>query len=356
MHTGTSKDHMLEMEVLTDENISPAFKRIKYGIRGWLEDRTYEIKQELARGESKPFSEVVIHLGNPQGMGQPPITFFRQVMALLLCPDLLDDPSFPQDAKRRAKRILDDTIGHTISSYTSAQGINVLRQDVANYITQRDSYPANCEDIFLINGGAEGIDVMMGIISTGITEGKGRAGVMIPIPGYSMYQARLLQHNTHQIFYLLDEDNNWGLNMSELKKKLDGARPHCLPRALVLINPGNPTGQVLTYEDIQEVIKFCAREKLVLFADEVYQDNVYAEGAQFHSCKKVLRDLGDEYSGFQLISLHSSAKGYTGECGLRGGYIELVGFNDQLRSRVKTYLSARSCPSTIGQVRIMYVM
>ena len=43
-------------------------------------------------------------------------------------------------------------------------------------------------------------------------------------------------------------------------------------------------------------------------------------------------------------------------CGLRGGYIELVGFNDQLRSRVKTYLSARSCPSTIGQLRIMYVM
>ena len=70
---------------------------------------------------------------------------------------------------------------------------------------------------------------------------------------------------------------------------------------------------MLTYEDIQEVIKFCAREKLVLFADEVYQDNVYAEGAQFHSCKKVLRDLGAEYSGFQLISLHSSAKGYTGE-------------------------------------------
>lgn len=44
-------------------------------------------------------------------------------------------------------------------SYTPAQGINVLRQDVANYITQRDSYPANREDIFLINGGAEGIDV-----------------------------------------------------------------------------------------------------------------------------------------------------------------------------------------------------
>ena len=51
----------------------------------------------------------------------------------------------------------------------------------------------------------------------------------------------------------------------------------------------------------------------MLFADEVYQDNVYAEGAKFYSCKKVLRDLGDEYSEFQLISLYSSAKGYTGE-------------------------------------------
>ena len=43
-------------------------------------------------------------------------------------------------------------------------------------------------------------------------------------------------------------------------------------------------------------------------------------------------------------------------CELSGGYIELVRFNDQLMSPVKTYLSARSCPSTIGQVRIMYVM
>ena len=50
-----------------------------------------------------------------------------------------------------------------------------------------------------------------------------------------------------KIFYLLDEDNNWGLNMSELKKKLDGARPHCLPRALVLINPGNPTRTLNVY-------------------------------------------------------------------------------------------------------------
>ena len=51
----------------------------------------------------------------------------------------------------------------------------------------------------------------------------------------------------------------------------------------------------------------------MLIADEVYQDNVYADRVQFHSCKKVLRDLGAEYRDFQLMSLHSGAKGYTGE-------------------------------------------
>ncbi|XP_068698507.1 alanine aminotransferase 2-like [Montipora foliosa] len=338
------------MEVLTDDNINPAFKRVKYGIRGWLEDRTYKIKQELAMGEIKPFSEVLIHTGNPQGMGQPPITFFRQVLALILYPDLQDDPKFPQDAKDRAKKILNDTIGHTISSYSSTQGIGTLRQDVADYITRRDGYPAIHEDILLLNGGAEGIEVMMGLVQTAVNEGNGRAGVMIPMPSYSMYQARLLEHNSHQIFYRLDEDQNWALNMSELQNRLKEARSQCIPRALVLINPGNPTGQVLTYQNIQEVIKFCSREKLVLFADEVYQENVYAVGAQFHSCKKVLRDLGAEYSDFQLVSLHSSAKGYTGECGLRGGYIELVGFGDEVKLRIKTYLSVRSCSSTVGQV------
>lgn len=132
--------------------------------------------------------------------------------------------------------------------------------------------------------------------------------------------------------------------MATLKRVLEEARPHCVPRALVLINPGNPTGnfckfdkfqnffilerksvktlknsifcflgQVLTYENIEEIIRFCAREKLVLFADEVYQANIHVDGVKFHSCKKVLRDLGAEYSNFQLISLHSSAKGYAGE-------------------------------------------
>ena len=73
------------------------------------------------------------------------------------------------------------------------------------------------------------------------------------------------------------------------------------------------TGQVLTYDNIREVIKFCAREKLVLFADEVYQETVFTDEVQFHSCRKVLRDLGPEYNKFQLMSINSVSKGFYGE-------------------------------------------
>jgi alanine transaminase len=72
-------------------------------------------------------------------------------------------------------------------------------------------------------------------------------------------------------------------------------------------------GQVLSYENIKAIIQFCKEEGLFLFADEVYQDNVYAQGAKFHSFKKVLRDLGEEYNDFQLASFHSCSKGYMGE-------------------------------------------
>lgn len=55
----------------------------------------------------------------------------------------------------------------------------------------------------------------------------------------------------------------------------------------MVINPGNPTGQVLSRDNIEEIIKFAYKERLFIFADEVYQDNIYAEGSKFFSFKKV---------------------------------------------------------------------
>lgn len=117
-----------------------------------------------------------------------------------------------------------------------------------------------------------------------------------------------------QIGYFLEEEKGWGLNMNELEEKLDAAKKECVPRAIVVINPGNPTGQVLSLEDIQNVIRFAHAHNLLIVADEVYQHNVYAADREFYSFKRVLYDLGGEVaSEVQVASMMSASKGFMGE-------------------------------------------
>ncbi len=123
-------------------------------------------------------------------------------------------------------------------------------------------------------------------------------------------------------------------------------------RAIVVINPGNPTGQVLSEQNIKDVIEFAKKENLFIFADEVYQDNVYAQGCAFHSFKKVLTNMGPPYSDMELASFMSCSKGYMGECGIRGGYAELVNLDKDVLAMLNKSISAKLCPTVIGQVNL----
>merc|ERR1719340_512291 len=102
--------------------------------------------------------------------------------------------------------------------------------------------------------------------------------------------------------------------MDVLEKAYQDATEGCNPRAIVIINPGNPTGNVLSRANIEAVVKFAAQKKLFVFADEVYQDNVYADGCEFHSFKKVMSEMGAPYNTMELASFLSCSKGYMGEC------------------------------------------
>lgn len=73
-------------------------------------------------------------------------------------------------------------------------------------------------------------------------EGPTRTGVLIPIPQYPLYSAALAELNAVQVDYYLDEERAWALDVAELRRALCQARDHCCPRALCIINPGNPTG------------------------------------------------------------------------------------------------------------------
>jgi alanine transaminase len=96
-----------------------------------------------------------------------------------------------------------------------------------------------------------------------------KAGIMIPIPQYPLYSASIEEFNLGQVGYYLDEDNGWALSIDELERSFAEAKDHFDMKALVVINPGNPTGQVLTKQNIEEIIKFAHKHRLFVFADEV---------------------------------------------------------------------------------------
>lgn len=118
-----------------------------------------------------------------------------------------------------------------------------------------------------------------------------------------------------QIEYYLEEANNWALNIRELERALRASDGCCVPRALVVINPGNPTAQVLSRSCMEDVIRFAYDNRLVLLADEVYQFNIYQPRAcPWTSFKRVLHDMGPPYAtGVELASFMSCSKGFLGE-------------------------------------------
>uniref|UniRef100_A0A8C0WIA5 alanine transaminase n=1 Tax=Castor canadensis TaxID=51338 RepID=A0A8C0WIA5_CASCN len=103
------------LKVLTLDTMNPCVRKVEYAVRGSIVLRALELEQELRQGVEKPFTEVIrANIGDAQAMGQRPITFFRQVLALCVHPDLLSSPDFPDDAKRRAERILQACGGHSL--------------------------------------------------------------------------------------------------------------------------------------------------------------------------------------------------------------------------------------------------
>eukprot|EP00092_Neocalanus_flemingeri_P012259 GFUD01013215.1.p1 GENE.GFUD01013215.1~~GFUD01013215.1.p1 ORF type:complete len:501 (-),score=171.14 GFUD01013215.1:302-1804(-) len=331
------------------DNMNPCIKKMEYAVRGPLVIRATAIEKELQEGVKKPFDSVIkANIGDAHAMGNKPITFIRQVLALITHPPLLDTDQFPEDAKSRARAILAGCKGGSVGSYSDSPGLEVIRRHVAEYIMERDGgLESDWRNIILCAGASEGIRGCLKLL-TGPGTGK-RPGVMIPIPQYPLYSASLAEYNMDQVGYYLDEARNWALDLEALERSYQAAKETSDIKAIVVINPGNPTGQVLTRENLEAVIQFAAEKKLFVFADEVYQQNVYAEGSAFHSFKKVMMEMGAPYNGLEVASFMTCSKGYMGECGIRGGYAEVVNMDPEVMAMLQKSISAKLCPTVIGQ-------
>ncbi|KAI5632399.1 aminotransferase class I and II domain-containing protein [Phthorimaea operculella] len=332
------------------DTINPNIVKLQYAVRGPLVVRAAELEKELKEGAKKPFTKVIrANLGDAQAMGQKPITWIRQVLACCVDPTLISKGGYPEDVQQRAKELLGVCGGGSVGAYSASTGIERILKNTAKFIEDRDGYPSIYQDIVITAGASLAIKNVLALLINEIN-GK-QTGVMVPIPQYPLYSASIAEFGMVLVGYYLDEDNNWGLDLKELERAYDKMSSKCAIRAIVVINPGNPTGQVLSRQNIEDVIKFARERKLLLFADEVYQHNIYV--GEFHSFKKVMMDLGGEYAKKQeLASFLSCSKGYMGECGLRGGYVELVNFDKDVQANLYKAISATLCPTVLGQITL----
>lgn len=313
--------------------------------------RAGEIEEEIKSGKKYPFDSLVYcNIGNPQQLNQKPLTFVRQVLALTSYPGLekiVPEGTFPSDVVERAHRLLKSNPGGS-GAYSNSQGIPEVLKDVAEAIGRRDGYPCNPKEIYLSNGASQSVQNALMLLSTSPND-----GFLTPIPQYPLYSATITLYGTKLIGYYLNEEKDWGLDMNELETRLEEAKAKGINlKGMVIINPGNPTGMCLGEEEMRECIRFCIRNKLVLLADEVYQENIYVPHKKFVSFRKVALDMGEEAKNAQIISFHSISKGFFGECGRRGGYLQAMGFDPEVFAQITKMWSINLCANTDGQIAL----
>ncbi|XP_056121314.1 alanine aminotransferase 2 [Rhinichthys klamathensis goyatoka] len=311
-----------------------------------------QIEAEIQQGERKNYNEVLdLSSGDLHRGGTKPITFVRQVLAACFYPALLEDDSLPLDVKQRAECLLRQCDGGSVGSYTDSCGIAKIKQCVSKFITRRDGgVPSSPDNIFITSGSQMALMFMLKLL---VQSGSCRTGVLIPVPTYATVIQALEDQGAAIIPYHLCEEQGWTLQVEELRRSLHAGRRTCNPVALYICNPGNPTGHIQSRKSIEEVIRFAAEERLFLLADEVYQSCVYGEDTEFESYKKVLSEMGSTISStVELASFNSASKGFMGECGLRGGYMELVNLDPAVKEYTRTFFSTRSSPPVGGQIAL----
>lgn len=165
------------------------------------------------------------------------------------------------------------------SNYAASEGIDEAREAVAGFQDQFGVKGVGPDDVLVTSGGAEGIELTLGVL---LNPGD---NVLLPSPGYPAYEAQVNFLGAEYRYYELDEENQWQIDVNGLEELIDDKT-----RAIVIINPNNPTGALFSKETLTEVLKVAEEHGLVVIADEqVYPFYVY-EG-DMHMCSSLGVDV-----------------------------------------------------------------
>ncbi|XP_075271454.1 alanine aminotransferase 2-like [Opisthocomus hoazin] len=309
----------------------------------------------VPEGVDKPFSEVTCcHLGDAGDAGRQPLTFLRQVAAICAYPELLGAEHVPADAKHRAGRILRHLQGGSAGAYNLEYVTDTVAEKVARYLERRDGgVPSDPRRVVPCAGTAA---AMVDILFLLVDETAAMpTGVLVPVPGPRLHRAAPGLAGAVAVPYPLAEERGWAVAIEVVRRALGRARARCHPKVLCVVNPGDPTGHVLSRQNMEDIIRLAAEENLLLLVDEVQQDRAFLPGRPFLSFKRVLWEMGAPLrSTVQLVAFYSLSKGLGGG-GFRAGFFELVNIDPSVLKCFYTW-GLSVYPPILGQVMLETAM
>ncbi|MBW2731056.1 MAG: aminotransferase class I/II-fold pyridoxal phosphate-dependent enzyme [Deltaproteobacteria bacterium] len=213
------------------------------------------------------------------------------------------------------------------TSYTASEGLSpaleAIRQDAEERCGIR-----GVRDAFVGNGASECIEVALSAL---VDAGQ---KVLTPSPGYPLYTALLGKLGCPEVPYYLDEAQGWQPDVADIAAKIDADT-----RAIVLINPNNPTGSMCEPSTMEQILELARKHDLVVFADEIY-DRLVLDEAKHISIASLADDV-------PVLTFNGLSKAFLGP-GLRLGWCVTSGPEARLRPYIDAmhkFLRARLCAS-----------
>ena len=218
------------------------------------------------------------------------------------------------------------------AGYTDSKGIFGARKAIMHYTQRKNIKGVTLEDIIVGNGVSELIGFAMHALLNVGDE------VLIPMPDYPLWTASTTLAGGTPVQYLCDEANDWNPSISDIRAKIT---PHT--KAIVVINPNNPTGALYSDEILLQIVEVAREFGLVVMADEIY-DRVLYDGNEHTSIASLADDVF-------FISMNGLSKNYRA-CGYRAGWMVLSGAKEGAQDYIEGLVmlaSMRLCANAPGQ-------
>ena len=221
------------------------------------------------------------------------------------------------------------------SGYTDSRGLFQARKAIMQYAQQKRIAGVGLDDIIVGNGVSELIVMsMQGLLDDGDE-------VLIPAPDYPLWTAAVKLAGGTPVHYLCDEAADWTPDIADIRKKITPRT-----RAIVVINPNNPTGALYPDALLLQLIEVARQHQLIILADEIY-DKVLYDGATHTSIASLADDV-------LFLSFNGLSKNYRA-CGYRSGWVVISGEKQHARDYIEgldILASMRLCANAPGQYAI----